>query len=61
MDAVFDIESAEGRQLAFAHVLMTAAFSCYNIIFTKIDATLIAHTVRYAVCSIRMRRHSFIY
>ena len=39
-----DTAGTEGRRLALAHVAITSAFSCYNIIFTKIDATLLAHT-----------------
>ena len=35
--------SGSGRRLALAHVMTTAAFSCYNIVFTKIIVELASH------------------
>ena len=42
-EELYDLRTKTGSQLSFAHVVTTAAFSCYNIVFTKIVGELLSH------------------
>jgi drug/metabolite transporter (DMT)-like permease len=48
--------SGSGRRLALAHVMTTAAFSCYNIVFTKIIGELASHNFP----AVTLYYHSYI-